>query len=74
MPSAHKPTKSLPPERTLSARWGDAEFVSLEFDLASVMQAPRWKSTKMPMRISEHVLAGRGGMTRAAKVQGRDQE
>jgi hypothetical protein len=29
----------------------------------------RWKSNRMPMRYGEHLLAARGGMARAAKVQ-----
>ena len=37
------------------------------------MQAGRWKSTHMPMRYGEHVLAARGGMARAAQAQGRDE-
>ena len=28
----------------------------------------------MPMRYGEHVLAGRGGMARAAEAQGRDSQ
>ena len=30
------------------------------------------KSTQMPMRYGEEVLAARGGMARAAQAQGRD--
>jgi site-specific recombinase XerD len=48
------------------------DLLALNIDLASVMQAGRWKSTAMPMRYGEEVLAGRGGMARAAKEQGRD--
>ena len=48
------------------------DLLSLNIDLASVMQAGRWKSTHMPMRYGEHVLAARGGMARAADQQGRD--
>jgi len=40
--------------------------------LASVMQAGRWKTNRMPMRYGEHVMAARGGMARAAKEQGRE--
>jgi integrase len=47
------------------------DLLALNIDLASVMQAGRWKSTFMPMRYGETVLAGRGGMARAAKIQGR---
>jgi len=35
------------------------------------MQAGRWKSHRMPMRYGEHVMAGLGGMARAARAQGR---
>jgi hypothetical protein len=31
--------------------------LALNIDLASVMQAGRWKSNRMPMRYGEHVLA-----------------
>ena len=48
------------------------DLLALNIDLASVMQAGRWKSTAMPMRYGEHVLAARGGMARAAQAQGRD--
>jgi integrase len=48
-----------------SARVGAAQ------DLLSVMQAGRWRDTRMPMRYGERVLASRGAMARAAKSQGR---
>jgi integrase len=48
------------------------DLLALNIDLASVMQAGRWKSTAMPMRYGEQVLAARGGMARAAAAQGRD--
>jgi integrase len=48
------------------------DLLALNIDLASVMQAGRWKSTHMPMRYGENVLAARGGMARAAVEQGRD--
>jgi integrase len=48
------------------------DLLALNIDLASVMQAGRWKSTHMPLRYGEHVLAARGGMARAASEQGRD--
>ena len=48
------------------------DLLALNIDLASVMQAGRWKSHRMPMRYGEHVLAGLGGMARAAKAQGRE--
>ena len=48
------------------------DLLALNIDLASVMQAGRWKSTAMPMRYGEEVLAARGGMAKAAQAQGRD--
>ena len=48
------------------------DLLALNIDLASVMQAGRWKSTHTLMRYGEHVLAARGGMARAAARQGRD--
>ena len=50
------------------------DLLALNIDLASVMQAGRWKTDRMPMRYGEHVLAARGGMARAAAVQGRDRK
>lgn len=50
------------------------DLLALNIDLASVMQAGRWKTNRMPMRYGEHVLAGLGGMARAAAAQGRDRE
>jgi integrase len=47
------------------------DLLALNIDLASVMQAGRWKSTHMPMRYGERVLAAAGGMARAAVKQGR---
>jgi hypothetical protein len=46
------------------------DMLALNIDLASVMQAGRWKTTVMPMRYGEEVQAGRGGMARMAKAQG----
>jgi hypothetical protein len=55
-----------------SARAGAAQdLFALNIDVASVMQAGRWKDTRMPIRYGEKVLASRGGMARAAKQQGR---
>jgi hypothetical protein len=55
-----------------SVSWGgDAGSAGIEIDLASVMQAGRWKSNRMPMGYGEHVLAARGGMAGAAEKQGR---
>jgi integrase len=48
------------------------DMLALNIDLASVMQAGRWKTTVMPMRYGEEVQAGRGGMARAAKAHGRN--
>ena len=50
------------------------DLLALNIDLASVMQAGRWKSTAMPMRYGEHILASKGGMARAAQAQGRDDD
>jgi integrase len=55
-----------------SCRVGAAQdLLALNIDLSSVMQAGRWKDTRMPMRYGEKILAGRGAMARAAKEQGR---
>jgi len=55
-----------------SCRVGAAQdLLALNIDMASVMQAGRWKDTRMPMRYGEKVSASRGGMARAAKSQGR---
>jgi integrase len=48
------------------------DLLALNIDLASVMQAGRWKSTRMPMRYGEMVLASRSAMAKAAQDQGRD--
>jgi integrase len=57
-----------------SVRVGAAQdLLALDIDLGSIMQAGRWKSSRMPMRYGEAVLAARGGMARAAAVQGRDE-
>jgi integrase len=48
------------------------DLLSLNIDLASIMQSGRWKSSRMPMRYGEEILAARGGMARAALAQGRD--
>jgi integrase len=55
-----------------SARVGAAQdLLALNIDLPSVMQAGRWRDTRMPMRYGEKVLASRGAMARAAKSQGK---
>jgi hypothetical protein len=48
------------------------DLLALNIELLSVMQAGRWKSTVMPMRYGDDVLAARSGMARAAAIQGRD--
>jgi hypothetical protein len=45
------------------------DLLALNIDLASVMQAGRWKSARMPMSYGEHTLAAHGGMARAAESQ-----
>ena len=55
-----------------SARVGATQDqLALNISLAAVMQSGRWTDTRMPMRYGERVLATRGGMAQAAKVQGR---
>ncbi len=69
------PTEQVEAVSGHSIRVGAAQdLLALNIDLASVMQAGRWKSARMPMRYGEQVLAARGGMARAAAVQGRDRE
>ena len=46
------------------------DMLALNIDLASGMQAGRWKATVTPIRHGEEVHAGRGGMARAAKAHG----
>lgn len=48
------------------------DLLSLNIDLASIIQSGRWRSSRMPMRYGEEILAARGGMARAAEAQGRD--
>ncbi len=67
------PTEQVRAVSGHSVRVGAAQdLLALNIDLASVMQAGRWASARMPMRYGEHVLAARGGMARAAALQGRD--
>jgi hypothetical protein len=55
-----------------SARVGAAQdLLAINISLASVMQAGRWKDTRMPMRYAERVPAAQSGMAQAAKQQGR---
>jgi hypothetical protein len=44
----------------------------LNINLASVMRAGRWKSTRMPMRYGEEIGVGRGAIAMAAELQGRN--
>jgi hypothetical protein len=63
------PSKQVEQVSGHSVRVGaDPDLLALNIDLASVMQAGRWKSTRMPMRYGEEVLAARGGMARAAEA------
>jgi site-specific recombinase XerD len=50
------------------------DLLALNVDLASVMREGRWKTVRMPMRYGEHVMAARGGMARAAREQGREDQ
>jgi hypothetical protein len=43
------------------------DLLVFNIDLASVMQAGRWKSNRMPPRYGEHIFAARGDMARAAE-------
>jgi hypothetical protein len=53
-----------------SCRVGAAlDLQALMIGVVSVMQAGRWRNTRMPMRYGEKVLASRSGMGRAAKSQ-----
>jgi integrase len=54
-----------------SCRVGAAQdLLALNIDMASVMQAGRWKDRRMPMRYGEKIQASRGAMARAAKSPG----
>jgi hypothetical protein len=49
-------------------------FVALNIDLAAVMHAGQWKSTRMPMQyreeiLSERILSGRGAMAGLSTLQ-----
>lgn len=55
-----------------SARVGATQdMLANNIDVASVMQAGRWKDSRMVARYGERVLAKRGAMARLAKAQGR---
>jgi site-specific recombinase XerD len=67
------------PERVIeqvsghSTRVGAAQdLAALNIDLAAIIQAGGWKSTKMPLRYTERINVGRSGMARAAAMSGRD--
>jgi hypothetical protein len=47
------------------------DLLTLNIDMTSVMQAGRWKATRMPMCYGEDVLAAHGRMARAATAQKR---
>jgi hypothetical protein len=47
------------------------DLLALNIDLGSVTQADGWKSNRMPMRYGEQVMVVRGGIARAASMQGR---
>jgi hypothetical protein len=63
--------ESAPQLVTVANDSATQDMLALNIDLASVMQAGRWKTTAMPMRYGENVQAGIGGMARTAKAQGR---
>jgi site-specific recombinase XerD len=66
------PAKQVSQVSGHSVRVGAAQdLLALNIDLASIMQVGRWKSTRMPMRYGECVLAARSGMARAAELQAR---
>jgi integrase len=48
------------------------DLAELDIDLAAITQAGGWKSTRMPLQYGEKIHAGRSGMARVAKSQGRD--
>jgi integrase len=55
-----------------STRVGAAQdLLALNIEIPALMQAGRWKDTRMPLRYGERVLASRGAMARAARAQGR---
>jgi hypothetical protein len=43
------------------------DLLVLNIELASVIQAGRWKSTRMPMRYGDEALAGRGAEWRGRR-------
>lgn len=45
------------------------DLLALNIDLASVMQAGRWKTNRMPMRYGEYVLAARSAVARPRRDQ-----
>jgi hypothetical protein len=49
------------------------DLAALDIDLAAIMQAGGWKSTRMPLQYVEKINAARSGMARAAAATGRDE-
>lgn len=55
-----------------STRVGGAQdLCALGIELPGIMQAGRWTDSRQVIRYTQHLLAGRGAMARAAKAQGR---
>jgi hypothetical protein len=48
-------------------------MAALDIDLAAIIQAGGWKSTRMPLQYAEKIHAARSGMARAAAASGRDE-
>jgi hypothetical protein len=61
-----------PAEQPLNPGKATRDLLALNIDLASVMQAGRWKTNRTPMRYGKHVLAARSAMARAAERLRRD--
>ena len=56
-----------------SARVGASQDVaSVGMDTLAIMQAGRWKDSRMPARYSARLNARRGGMAKLAARQGRE--
>jgi hypothetical protein len=49
------------------------DLAALDIDLAAIMQAGGWKSTRMPLQYAEKINTARSGMARAAAAAGRDE-
>jgi integrase/recombinase XerD len=48
------------------------DLAALDIDLAAIIQAGGWKSSRMPLQYAENINAARSGMARAALRSGRD--